>query len=208
MAPDLVTRVFDLFSQAKRTSDRSQGGLGIGLALVKSLVELHGGSVRAHSDGMSAGSKFTVCLPRALNRQEEQHRFNPASDCQTTAPTVRVLLVDENVDAATMLAMLLESCGHEVAVENDPWTALERAATFCPDVCLLDIGLPGMDGNELVRRVRSLPETAQAVLIAVTGYGQQKDKEKSLTSGFNYHFVKPIDTNGLRELLSELADRK
>jgi PAS domain S-box-containing protein len=208
MAPDLVTRVFDLFSQAKRTSDRSQGGLGIGLALVKSLVELHGGSVRAHSDGLSAGSKFTVCLPRVLKRREEQPRFNPASHSQATAPSLRVLVVDDNVDAASMLAVLLESFGHEVAVENDAWAALERAATFCPDICLLDIGLPGMDGHELARRLRNLPETAQAVLIAVTGYGQQQDKEKSLTSGFNYHFVKPMDTGHLCELLSEVADRR
>ena len=208
MSPDLLTRVFDLFSQAKRTSDRSQGGLGIGLALVKSLTELHGGSVRVHSDGVSAGSTFEVCLPRLLNRQEEQHRFNPASDSQATAPTVRVLVVDDNVDAAGMLAMFLESCGHEVAVENDAWAALKRGAVFCPDICLLDIGLPGMDGHELARRLRSLPETAHSLLIAVTGYGQQQDKEKSVTSGFNYHFVKPMDTHRLRELLNDVAVRK
>lgn len=208
MAPDLVGHVFEPFSQGNRTSDRSQGGLGIGLALVKSLVELHGGSVQARSDGLGAGSEFAVSLPRMLKRQEEQHRAKMVSNSKAIASSLRVLVVDDNVDAASMLAMLLGSFGHEVAVENNAWAALERAARFRPEVCLLDIGLPGMDGNELARKLRTVPEAAQAVLVAITGYGQQQDKEKSLAVGFDYHFVKPVNADHLYELLSEAASRR
>jgi PAS domain S-box-containing protein len=208
MSPDLVTRVFDLFAQGKRTSDRSQGGLGIGLALVKSLVELHGGNVSAHSAGLGAGSKFTVCLPRVIQHYVQNHSPNPASHRQATSQGLRVLVVDDNVDAADMLGMFLESAGHEIAIENDAPSALKRAAVFCPEVCLLDLGLPGMDGNELARQLRNLPQTAKAVLIALTGYGQQQDKDNSFKSGFDYHFVKPMDAGQLRKLLTELGETK
>ena len=205
MAPNLVSRVFDLFAQGKRTSDRSQGGLGIGLALVKSLIELHGGTVRAHSDGLGAGSKFTVCLPRVISRQEHQAPVDSEALDQETASSLRVLVVDDNVDAASMLAMFLDRLGYDVVVENDAWAALAQAAKFCPHVCLLDIGLPGMDGHELARRLRSVPQAAQAKLIAVTGYGQPQDKERSFLCGFDYHFVKPVDTAHLRNLLTEIS---
>jgi PAS domain S-box-containing protein len=204
MAPELVERAFELFTQAERTADRSQGGLGIGLALVKSLVELHHGHVTAHSRGPGQGSTFTVCLPlaRAAGRPEGQPSRGGAA-----APEggLRLLVVDDNVDAATLLAMLLEDQGHEVIVEHDSLRALQRAVLARPQVCLLDIGLPEVDGNELARRLRAMPETRDAVLIAVTGYGQDRDRELSAAAGFDHHFMKPVDPRQLAAVLAEVG---
>jgi predicted ATPase/signal transduction histidine kinase/ActR/RegA family two-component response regulator len=202
MAPELIARVFDLFSQAERTSDRSQGGLGLGLALVKSLVELHGGSVQAHSTGLGAGSEFVIRLPRIMAREDIGRQFDSMVEAGTPARPLRVLVVDDNKDAASMLAMFLESNGHEVIVKHSAIQALEQAAKSRPDVCLIDIGLPGMDGNELVRRMRSDPHMAEVVLIAITGYGQPQDRERAMAAGFDHYFVKPVDTQQLNTLLA------
>ncbi|HYD82200.1 MAG TPA: ATP-binding protein [Paucimonas sp.] len=209
MEPDLVLRVFDLFAQAERTSDRSQGGLGLGLALVKSLATLHGGSVQAYSKGLGAGSTFTVRLPRLVTLpprvvpQEDEAPRRPAY-----AKALRVMVVDDNIDAARTLEMFLHAAGHEVFVEHRASSALECARVEAPSVCLLDIGLPDIDGNELASRLRAIPETAGAVLIAVTGYGQEQDREKSYAAGFDYHFVKPVDTAKLAALLAEIGARQ
>jgi PAS domain S-box-containing protein len=200
---DLKPHVFDLFAQAKRSSDRSQGGLGVGLALVKSLVELHGGTVTCSSEGLHKGSEFKVTLPRLLEQigSSEHRKANRA----VPAPEkrLRVLVVDDNADAAHMLAMFLEASGHQVLIEHESHRALERAAKEAPDVCVLDIGLPDMDGNELARRLRSQRETAHSLLIAVTGYGQEQDRENTRAAGFKHHFVKPIDSAKLAGLLVE-----
>ncbi|MBQ5965618.1 ATP-binding protein [Massilia sp. ZL223] len=202
MAPELTGRVFDLFTQDERTSDRSSGGLGLGLALVKSLVELHGGTVSCESPGPGEGSRFTVGLPRqdagdqVLAPQAAEHGAGVA------AAPLRIMVVDDNVDAATMLAILLEAAGHQVTVEHRPEDALERIREARPQVCLLDIGLPGMDGHELARRLRQLPETADALLVAVTGYGQEETRAHALASGFDHYFVKPIDMAALHQLLA------
>ncbi|MDB5823295.1 MAG: hybrid sensor histidine kinase/response regulator [Herminiimonas sp.] len=202
MAPELVSRAFDLFVQAERTSDRSSGGLGLGLALVKSLVDLHRGTVSCESAGLGKGSTFTVCLPRllALDRGTDSAAPDPSSH-KSTAP-LRILVVDDNVDAASMLSMLLESSGHEVVVEYGPHAALERAKVEAPQVCILDIGLPEMDGNELAQRLRAMPQTAHSVLIAVTGYGQDSDRGQTLAAGFDHHLVKPVDTKKLLAILA------
>jgi PAS domain S-box-containing protein len=205
MQPDLVGRVFELFAQAERTSDRSQGGLGIGLAIVRSLVELHGGTIRAHSAGLGAGSEFRVSLPRVRKQAEGAAARSRNVAVGEPAAALRVLVVDDNVDAAQMLALFIETAGHVAGVEHDPRMALERARGMRPDVCLLDIGLPGLDGNELARRLRAMPEMAQAVLIAVTGYGQSQDRESAFAAGFDHHFVKPIDTGKLMALLAEIV---
>jgi signal transduction histidine kinase len=205
MAPELVLRVFDLFTQAERTSDRSQGGLGLGLALVKTLVGLHGGSVHAQSKGPGAGSIFTVRLPCQSGRSAEGAQDNDDAPVPATARTLSVMVVDDNVDAAHTLAMFLEAEGHRVFVEYEAKKALERARSAAPGVCLLDIGLPEIDGNELARRLRSMPETADAVLIAVTGYGQEQDREKSIAAGFDFHLVKPVDTSRLASILAEVG---
>ncbi|THC44588.1 PAS domain-containing protein [Massilia sp. Mn16-1_5] len=203
MTPELVSRAFDLFAQAERSPDRSSGGLGLGLALVRSLVELHHGTVSCASPGPGQGSTFTICLPR-LETQGSGHasdaRTNDASDRQ--ARGLHILVVDDNVDAAALLAMLLEASGHVVVVEHAARRALARAREEAFQVCLLDIGLPEMDGNELARQLRTCPSTAGSVLIAVTGYGQEKDREQTKAAGFDHHLVKPVDNHMLASILA------
>ena len=205
MAPELAARAFELFTQAERSSDRSSGGLGLGLALVKSLVELHGGAVACDSAGPGRGSRFSVGLP-LLARQSDA-AVAPCEEPGIAAQPgpLRVMVVDDNVDAAVTLSMLLESGGHQVAVEHDALRALECAHQFRPQVCLLDIGLPGIDGLELARRLRALPQAAGALLVAVTGYGQARDRDQILGAGFDHHLVKPIDTGRLYALLEGAA---
>jgi len=201
MAPELAARAFELFAQAERSSDRSSGGLGLGLALVKSLVELHGGAVSCESPGQGRGSRFSVCLP--LLEPQTDDAAPPRAQLHSPAQPepLRVMVVDDNVDAAVTLSMLLESGGHRVAVKHDALRALDCARQFRPQACLLDIGLPGIDGLELARRLRALPETAEAMLVAVTGYGQARDRDQILAAGFDHHLVKPIDTGRLYALL-------
>jgi PAS domain S-box-containing protein len=176
MDAELVKRAFDLFAQAERTSDRSSGGLGLGLALVKSLVELHGGTVTCASEERGKGSTFTVCLPRLLERRDQVDHAQGGKALKSTHQPLRIMIVDDNVDAALMLNMLLEAAGHEVLVEHDAYRALERAKADKPQVCLIDIGLPELDGNQVAQRLRNMQETTDAVLIAVTGYGQENDR--------------------------------
>ena len=199
MERELTERAFDLFTQAKRSSDRSQGGLGLGLALVRNLVELHGGTVSCDSPGPGQGSTFRVRLPLAVPVADPQPPLplDPAA-----AGGLKIMVVDDNVDAAGMLAMLLEVSGHTVLVEHGPLRALAQAPQARPDVFLLDIGLPDMDGIELARRLRAQPETAHSVLIAVSGYGQEQDRREALAAGFSEHLVKPVDFARLAGLLA------
>ncbi len=199
--PQVLPYIFDLFTQAERTPDRSQGGLGIGLALVKSLVALHGGRVAAFSEGPNKGSEFVIRLPllSGAEAQEPQQALDQAND-----GAVRVLVVDDNADAAQMLATLLEAHGHVVSVEYDGTGGLARALRERPEVMLLDIGLPDMDGHELARRLRSSPDTANAMLIALTGYGQSEDRERARQAGFDRHLVKPADLLELLRILAEV----
>ena len=193
MPPEFIRRAFEMFAQGERTPDRSQGGLGIGLALVKSLVELHAGQVTAYSEGPGKGSRFTVVLPRLAGDVVSAASATP-KEGRAAAPggSLKVMVVDDNADAAHTLSRLVEALGHRVLVEHDARTALARARSEAPDVCLLDIGLPGMDGRELARCLRAQPETAHALLVAVTGYGQ--DRQGIMDAGFDHHFVKPLDT--------------
>lgn len=201
IAPEILPYVFELFTQAERTLDRSQGGLGIGLSLVKHLVSLHDGMVEAHSDGPDRGSEFIVCLPRWSEggAQAGLHQGD-----RTAGAALSILVVDDNADAAQTLSLLLEVLGHEVAVEHDAHSALRRLHRTRPDVLLLDIGLPDMDGYELARRIRSLPRMAEAVLIALTGYGQSEDQAASRAAGFDHHLVKPVDMDKLTGLLARI----
>jgi signal transduction histidine kinase len=205
IAPDLQMRVFDLFAQGERTSDRSQGGLGLGLALVKSLVALHDGTVTCASEGIDKGSRFSVRLPRLAARPSAPEH-PPSSALRRASKGLRLMVVDDNEDAARMLAMLLEALGHQVLVEHDPFRALERARVERPEVFLLDIGLPGMDGNELASRLRAQAETAQAKLIAVTGYGQARDRSRALAAGFKHYLAKPVDMPKLTGLLADIGN--
>ena len=207
VAPELQPHVFDLFSQAVRSSDRAQGGLGIGLALVKNLVALHHGQVSCHSDGLGMGSRFTVALPRLV--RDEQAQAGPDGRTLPLAPArrQRILVVDDNVDAARMLAMFLEAAGHEVLVEHRALDGLQRARSDQPDICILDIGLPDMDGNALATRLRQDPGTAGMLLIAATGYGSERDKQDALAAGFDHHMVKPIDSSVLFGLIESGRQR-
>jgi signal transduction histidine kinase/ActR/RegA family two-component response regulator len=206
MEPQLVARVFDLFTQAERTPDRSQGGLGLGLALAKSLVELHGGSVQAESGGLGKGSTFTVRLPR--HTQELPLAVAQTSYQSPETRPLKVLLVDDNLDAAHTLQLFLRAAGHTVELAYCGADAVDLARVFVPDVCLLDIGLPDFDGNELARRLRRLPQATGAVLVATTGYGRQQDRDAALAAGFDHYIVKPVNTVELSDLLAQAAMEK
>ncbi len=204
MERELTERAFDLFAQAKRSSDRSQGGLGLGLALVRNLVELHGGAVTCASPGLGQGSTFTVTLPLASARQPAARLAQPDKPAGEDGAALTLLVVDDNVDAATTLAMLLEASGHQVFIEHESLRALELARSARPDACLLDIGLPDIDGLELARRLRAQPQTAHSVLIAVSGYGQEHDRRMALAAGFSHHLVKPVDLEDLAAVLATI----
>jgi CheY-like chemotaxis protein len=203
MRHETAERVFDLFAQAERTPDRSAGGLGLGLALVKSLVELHGGTVTAFSAGLGSGSAFTVSLPLAGAQGDERAVAAPAGG-STAAGPARITVVDDNADAAEMLGLLLEASGHEVTVERNARRALSASKHNPADIYLLDIGLPEIDGYQLARALKAQPETEASVLIAVTGYGQESDRAQALAAGFSHHLVKPVHPEKLLDLLGTL----
>ena len=198
--PELLPRIFDLFVQEDRSLARSHGGLGIGLTLVRSLVERHGGTVEAHSEGPGRGSEFVVRLPRCTDRAAEP--AEPRQESGEERGPARILLVEDNVDAADALAELLRLWGHEVEVAHDGATAVQSAGAIGPGVVLLDIGLPGMDGYQVAGALRLLPELQGTLIVALTGYGQESDRQRSARAGFDYHLVKPVDLEELRRLVS------
>jgi PAS domain S-box-containing protein len=202
-----IPRVFDMFSQVESAMERSQGGLGIGLALVKGLVMLHGGTVEAASDGPGHGSTFTIHLPNACIFQEqleEEATRTPA--VPPAGPRCTLLVVDDNRDAAEALAMVLRLAGHEVAVGNSGQQALEIARRKCPDACILDIGMPGMSGYEVARAMREQPWGKTMLLIALTGWGQREDVDRARAAGFDHHFTKPIDAVQIERLLAAFGE--
>ena len=201
IAPEIMPQIFDRFVQGRQSLDRAQGGLGLGLSIVKSLVERHGGQVSAHSDGVGKGAAITVRLPRLEG---------PAAPAERPAPAARslalkVLVVDDNEDAAELLSVALEMQGCVVRVAHDGPAALAVAANETFDAALLDIGLPVMDGYELVARLRELTTCASTRLVAVTGYGQEADRKRALAAGFHEHLVKPVDLAVLEGILALLA---
>jgi signal transduction histidine kinase/DNA-binding response OmpR family regulator len=201
IAPELLPRVFDLFTQAERSLDRSQGGLGIGLTLVRRLVELHDGSVSVSSAGVGRGSEFVVRLPLGKVAKGDHGGAGHARPPVDATPK-RVLVVDDNEDGARLLSRMLRSCGHHLSLAHDGPTALEVALADPPDVVLLDIGLPGMDGYEVARRLRERDGPTPILLVALTGYGQEDDLRRSQEAGFDHHLVKPVDPLTLSELLA------
>jgi len=200
IAPDILPQIFDLFTQADHTLAHSQGGLGIGLTLVRRLVENHGGTVTAASPGVGEGSTFTVRLPALPMEASVIEAAPPASEPQIHK--LRILVVDDYADAAESLTMLLQTEGHEVEIADCGMKALEKAQTFRPQIVLLDIGLPDLDGYEVAKRLRALPETHDAILIALTGYGQTEDCERSQAAGFDHHLLKPLNFEKLSALLT------
>lgn len=200
---DVLPRIFDLFVQGRQTLDRAQGGLGLGLTIVKSLVDRHGGRVSAHSDGANRGSEFVVWLPRAgAATRVTQPVTEAGRPALAPALAPRVLIVDDNQDAASLLAEALELRGWDVRVAHDGLEALRLAAVFVPQAACLDLGLPVMDGFELAARLRELPGLDGVRLIAVTGYGQEADRVRTAAAGFHHHVVKPVDLELLGSLLA------
>ena len=199
----LLSEIFDPFVQGNRTLDRQLGGLGIGLTLVRTLVELHGGSVKVRSDGADKGATFTIHWPVASDRTRTAK--TPAPPQPRLNAKLRILVVDDNRDAAELLAALLDTFGQETALAHDGLSAVDVARSFQPDVAFLDIGLPGRDGYALARELRALPSCANTVLVALTGYGQPEDRDRSERAGFAHHYVKPLDVKALSALLASIA---
>jgi CheY-like chemotaxis protein len=196
---DLLPKIFELFAQDQKTLDRKSGGLGIGLSVCKRLMEMHGGAVTAHSDGPGGGSTFSLRMPLVYRAA------GGAAATSGPAPVVprRVLIVDDNVDAADSIAMLLEQAGHETHVVYGGEEAIAACRRLAPDVVVLDIGLPGMDGYEVIYRLRNEGFAGRA--IALSGYGQPEDRQKSVVAGFDTHLVKPVELGALEEALGRQA---
>lgn len=203
MAADQLHRIFEMFTQVDTSLERSRDGLGIGLTLVKELVEMHGGTVEARSAGVGQGSEFVVRLP-VLSEPPPLPR-QPSAAGSAAMVHRRILVVDDNTDAADSLAMLLRMSGHEVYTAHDGIQGVEAAAKYQPEVILLDIGLPKLDGYAAARRIRQQPQNAGVVLVALTGWGQEEDRRRSDEAGYDVHMVKPVDIAALSRLLAELA---
>jgi CheY-like chemotaxis protein/anti-sigma regulatory factor (Ser/Thr protein kinase) len=205
IASDMLPHIFQLFVQVDHTSTRAQGGLGIGLTLAKNLVEMHGGTLEARSAGLGRGCEFIVRLPRVARQGDGmRERADGEQLRELSEAGHRLLVVDDNEDAAESLAELLRFRGHEVRVAHDGASALTMAATYLPRMIFLDIGMPGMDGFEVARRLRQLPGLQGTVLAALTGWGQREDRRRTAEAGFDHHFVKPPEPATLETLLNSL----
>ncbi|WP_413195875.1 ATP-binding protein [Pararobbsia alpina] len=203
ISKDDLPRIFELFSQSSRALDRAQGGLGIGLSIVRTLVAMHGGNVEAHSDGIGQGASVVLHLPLVLARQEEL--ASPSRSRPRHTQGLRILVVDDNSDAAESLAILLGVGGHDAVTAPDGPIALAKCETERFDAVILDIGLPGLDGYEVARRMKLLPSMSGVMLIALTGYGQVEDIRHAKEAGFNHHFVKPVEPDSLFALFDEMS---
>jgi len=202
---EMLSRIFDLFVQADRSLDRAKGGLGIGLTLVRRLVEMHNGSVQAFSAGPGLGSEFVIRLPMSEEALEPVQVNGNAGSAAVEPVPCRILVVDDNIDAASTLGMLLRLDGHVTRLAHDGMAALEVAEQFAPDVVLLDIGLPKLDGYEVAKRLRAQPGGEDTVLIAISGYGQEEDRRRAHQAGFNRHLTKPVDFEVLRSALPHVS---
>jgi signal transduction histidine kinase/ActR/RegA family two-component response regulator len=206
IAPEVLPRVFELFAQAERTLDRSQGGLGVGLTISRNLAQLHGGTIEARSEGLGRGSEFVLRLPALPAKLHAA--TSPASTpdaALAVTPQKRVLIVDDNPDVAESLTMVLELLGHRVQAVHDGPLALDAARAQPPDLMLVDIGLPKMNGYEVARTVRADPALERVVLIALTGYGSAEDRARSRAAGFDHHLVKPVNVDALRDVVDNVA---
>jgi CheY-like chemotaxis protein len=200
--PSALEHVFEMFARVPTHKSRAKEGLGIGLSLVKSLVEMHDGSVRAFSEGLGKGSRFTVRLPTVARAAV----ISDVPSGSAARPRVaRVLVVDDNADAATSLALLLRMQGHEVRTAADGEEAFECVRTFAPQIIFMDLGMPRLDGCEAARRIRALPQGATMRIVALTGWGQAADRERTRAAGMDQHLIKPVSLESLREVLAGLG---
>jgi CheY-like chemotaxis protein len=202
--PNEIGSIFDMFVQSDTSLKRTRSGLGIGLTLVKNLVELHGGSVLAKSSGLGQGTEFVIELPVVQEPVKDPQLVSENGNGTTPVTSRRVLVVDDNVDSAASLEMLLKITGHDVRIAHDGLEAVSEAEVFLPDVILLDIGLPILNGYEAARRIRQSAWGKNIVLIALTGWGQEEDRQRSKEAGFDRHMVKPIEHADLTKILEEL----
>src|SRR5262249_12296662 len=203
ISKDLLPHVFDMFVQADRSLERAQGGLGIGLTLVRQLVQLHNGAVTAHREAPGKGSEFVVRLPRAEPLVGQPLALLKAGE--TCLPSLRVLVVDDNRDAVESLTLLLKLTGQTVANAHDGRQALTEFAAFDPDVVVLDIGLPVLNGYDVARQIRAISKR-RVMLVALTGWGQEDDRRRTIEAGFDHHLVKPVDFDALKSLLAALGN--
>jgi CheY-like chemotaxis protein len=203
----MLPRVFELFTQVDHTLSRSHGGLGVGLALVRTLVEMHDGRVQAYSAGLNRGSEFTVILPALPSVPDGETKVVLLQRARPIGPSLRVLVVEDNVDAGDSLSLLLRLYGHDVLVARTGPSALEVASAFKPNVVLLDIGLPGMDGFQVAERLRAKPEFKNVLLCALTGFTpSEADRDRPQKTGFDHHFVKPVSTEQLLEVFKGVGE--
>jgi CheY-like chemotaxis protein len=201
LTPAMLRRVFDMFTQVDYSLERSNAGLGVGLTLARRLVELHEGKLEAFSDGPDQGSTFLATLPLAAAASLHPQPGKRPEPEAVPARQFRILLADDNVDFSSSLATLLRGLGHELLVAEDGLRALEAAPSFQPDFAFLDIGLPGLNGYALARALRANPATGETVLVAVTGWGQERDRQLAHEAGFDHHLVKPVEPARIREVL-------
>ena len=208
IAPELLPNLFAMFAQSRRTLNRAQGGLGIGLSLVRQLIELHGGTVSVTSAGVGCGSTFTLRLPSGEAVPEVSARLPAALPQPTPSAKLRVMIVDDNIDAAEILAMLLQRSGHSLRTAHSGAKALDIAREFRPDVIFLDIGMPEMDGYEVATRLRHDLGLTETMVVALTGWGSPEDKRKTQAAGFDEHLTKPVDAAAVRRLLAQASQAR
>jgi CheY-like chemotaxis protein len=200
--PEMLERIFDIFTQVDRSLEKARGGLGIGLSIARRLVEMHGGSIAALSEGAGRGSEFVVRLPLAPPRTPGDPGEKTGEHRRIDVRRRRVLIADDNFDSASSLSLMLQVMGNEVRVAHDGVEALAVAESFHPDAVLLDIGMPGLNGYEVCRKLRERPATSKAMIVALTGWGQEEDRRRSREFGFDQHLVKPVEPSTLEALLT------
>lgn len=212
MTDAMRLRAFDLFAQAEQSLDRTEGGLGLGLTLVRRLVEMHGGTVEAHSDGPGRGSEFTITLPRSADAPEVRvapvHKLADGQEKEADKQRMRIVVVDDNADAAETLAILLQLAKHEVHIAYDGPSGVALVTEVKPDAVFLDIGLPRLDGYQVARELRKIPELARTALIALSGYGQEEDRRRAREAGFDHHMIKPVNADEFFRVLSEVTKKR
>jgi CheY-like chemotaxis protein len=200
--PHMLDKVFEMFTQIEPSLDRTQGGLGIGLSIARELVNMHDATIEASSNGAGLGSEFVIRLPLSTSPFEARRAADTSSDFGSQTFPCRVLVVDDNVDSAESLSLLLDMMGNETVMAHDGNAAVEAAKTFIPDIALLDIGLPGISGYEIASILRKLPQLQHTLLVALTGWGQEEDRRRCIDAGFDHHLTKPAAVDDLKNLLS------